>query len=399
MPTEHKANILIVDDHPAKRLALTAVLSDLGHNLFQADTGEEALRLAQERDYAVVLLDVQMPGMDGYQIAELLRSRKRSAHTPIIFITAYSQEDIEVLRGYGLGAVDFVFVPVATEILRAKVSAFIELAIMRQTLEAEIAERKRAAREIEQLNASLNVRAAQLEAANKELESFTYSVSHDLRSPLRAIGGFARILEEDHADKLDDEGRRVVKVIRDGAGQMGHLIDDLLDFSRFNRKPVAITDIDMNTLAKSAFREVEEHSAVRPPELRLSSLPKAQGEPALIRQVWINLLSNAVKYTSKRAAPVVEVSGHTDGPDRVYCVRDNGAGFDMRYHKKLFGIFQRLHSSEQYSGTGVGLAIVERVVSRHGGRVWAEGKVNEGAAFYFSLPSHLEPDMSAHQAV
>jgi two-component system, sensor histidine kinase and response regulator len=386
MPAEHKANILIVDDHPAKRFALTEVLSDLGHDLFQAATGEEALRLALERDYAVVLLDVQMPGMDGYRIAELLRGRQRSAHTPIIFITAYSHEDTEVLRGYALGAVDFVFAPVAPEVLRGKVSVFIELAIMRQALEAEIAERKRAAREIELLNASLNARAAQLEAANKELESFTYSVSHDLRSPLRAIDGFAHILEEDHAGKLDDEGRRVIQVIRDGAAKMGNLIDDLLAFSRFNRTPVSIVDIDMEALAKSAFGEVVHHSAARAPELRLSSLPRAQGEPALIRQVWLNLLSNAVKYTSKRADAVVEVSGYTEGADRIYCIKDNGAGFDMRHYKRLFGIFQRLHSPEQYSGTGVGLAIVERVVSRHGGRVWAEGKVNEGAMFCFSLP-------------
>lgn len=399
MPAEPRASILIVDDHPAKRFALTEVLTSLGHELCQASSGEEALRLAQARDYAVVLLDVQMPGMDGYQIAERLRGQPRSAHTPIIFITAYSHEDTEVLRGYALGAVDFVFAPVAPEILRAKVSVFIELAVMRQALEAEIAEGRRAAREIQSLNASLNARAAQLEAANKELESFTYSVSHDLRSPLRAIGGFAHILEEDHAGKLDEEGRRVIKVIRDGAAKMDSLIDDLLTFARFNRKPASMVDIDMDALARSAFGEVVDHSAARAPELRLSPLPKARGEPALIRQVWLNLLSNAVKYSSKRADAVVEVSGYTEGPERVYCVKDNGAGFDMRHYQRLFGLFQRLHNAEQYSGTGVGLAIVERVVSRHGGRVWAQSEPNEGAQFYFTLPdggARPEAGMSAH---
>lgn len=387
MQTDQKANILLVDDDPVKRLALTAVLEDLGHPIFQAGSAAETFRLALERDYAVVLLDVQMPGMDGFQIAEMLRSRRRSAQTPIIFITAYRHEDIEVLRGYSLGAVDYVFAPVIPNILRAKVSVFTELAVTRQNLQAEIAERKGAVREIGLLNTALNARAAQLEAANKELESFTYSVSHDLRVPLRAIDGYSNILEEEHSDKLDGEGRRVLQVIRDGAHKMGQLIDDLLAFSRLNRKPLAPVDIDMDRLAKTAFRELIETSGARAPELRLSGLPKAQGEAALIKQVWVNLLSNSIKYSSKSADPVVEVSGYTDGDDQVYRVKDNGAGFDMRYYERLFGIFQRLHAAEEFPGTGVGLAIVERVVSRHGGRVWAESKVNEGACFYFSLPN------------
>jgi two-component system, sensor histidine kinase and response regulator len=386
MPAE-KANILLVDDNPLKRIALTAVLEDLGHNIFQATSGQETLRLALQRDYAVVLLDVQMPDMDGFQIAELLRSRKRSAHTPIIFITAYNRADIEVMRGYSLGAVDYVFAPVVAEILRAKVAVFVELALMRQALEAEIAEGKRAAEEIERLNARLEARAAELEAANKELESFTYSVSHDLRAPLRAIDGFSHILEEEHSGGLGHEGRRVLGIVRDGAQKMSQLVEDLLAFSRHNRRPIAPVDIDMRELAEAVFRELLQNGAACAPELRLPRLPTAQGEPALIRQVWINLLSNAIKYSSKRPEPVVEVSGHADGAERIYCVKDNGAGFDMRFRDKLFGIFQRLHGAGEFPGTGVGLAIVERVVRRHGGRVWAEGKVNEGASFYFSLPA------------
>ena len=387
MPIEQKANILLVDDDPKKRLALTAVLEDLGHNIFQATSGQDALRLALQRDYAVVLLDVQMPDMDGFQIAELFRSRKRSAHTPIIFITAYNRADIEVMRGYSLGAVDYVFAPVVPDILRAKVAVFVELALMRQALEAEIAERKRSAEEIEWLNGRLEVRAAELEAANKELESFTYSVSHDLRAPLRAIDGFSRILTEEHAAGLDDEGRRVLRIVRDGAQKMSQLVEDLLAFSRFNRRPIAPVDIDMKELAEAVFWELLQNGAACVPELRLSQLPRAPGEPALIRQVWINLLSNAIKYSSKRSEPLVEVSGYADGAERIYCVKDNGAGFDMRFRDRLFGIFQRLHGPGEFPGTGVGLAIVERVVRRHGGRVWAEGKVNEGASFYFSLPA------------
>ncbi len=386
MTSEEKANILLVDDDSSKRLALGSVLEGRGYDLFIANSGREALRLLLERDYAVVLLDVQIPDMDGFEIAKLMRDHGQTRQTPIIFITAFDQGEIEVLRGYALGAVDYIFTPVNPEVLRAKVGAFVDLAVMRRRLETEIAERKRAAEEVNALNAELNQRAAELEAANKELDSFIYSVSHDLRAPLRAIAGYSRILEEDHAGKLDGEGRRLLKVVLDGSRNMEQLLDDLLTFSRFNREPVAAVEIDMGRLAQSVFGELIEPGAPRVPELRLSAPPKARGDPALIRQVWMNLLSNSIKYTGKHPRPVIEISGYTDGAGHVYCVKDNGAGFDMRHYDKLFGIFQRLHDAEQFSGSGVGLAIVERVIRRHGGRVWAEGKMGEGATFFFSLP-------------
>ena len=369
---DDQANILLVDDDPAKRLALTAVLESVGHNLVVAATGQEALRLLLQKDFAVVLLDVQMPDMDGFEIAKLMRDHGASRHTPIIFITAYGHGDIEVLRGYSLGAVDYIFTPVIPEILCAKVRVFIELDVMRKQLEAEIGQRKRA--------------AAELEAANKELESFTYSVSHDLRAPLRTIDGFSRVLEEDYADKLDEEGRRLLTLVRDGSQRMSQLIDDLLAFSRFGREPIRAVEFEMGALAQTVFSELTAQNAGRP-KLRLSVLPKAKGDPALIRQVWTNLLSNAIKYSAKRVEPVIEISGYTDGTEHVYRIKDNGAGFNMRYYEKLFGIFQRLHDEKEFPGTGVGLAIVQRVVSRHGGRIWAEGRVNEGAAFFFTLPT------------
>ena len=228
-------------------------------------------------------------------------------------------------------------------------------------------------------------RTAQLEASNKELESFSYSVSHDLRSPLRAIDGFARILEEDYGGKLDDEGRRLFRVVRDNSRKMGQLIDDLLEFSRLGRKPLSTTEVDMKRLVEQAFGELRTPDE-RPPGLAIEALPPARGDAVLLKQAWANLLGNAIKFSGKREAPVIEVTGHENGAENVYCVKDNGAGFDMRYYDKLFGVFQRLHSSAEFPGTGVGLAIVQRVVSRHGGRVWAEGKVGEGATFYFSLP-------------
>ena len=232
-----KVNILLVDDDPRKRLALAAILEGMGHNLSMAASGEEAFRLLMERDYAVVLLDMKMPDMDGYETAKLIRGHKLSAQTPIIFVTAYDRAEIEMLRGYSAGAADYIFAPVIPEILRAKINTFVELALMRYELSA--------------LNADLKQRAAQLETANKDLESFTCSVSHDLRAPLRAISGFSHILKDDHGHKLDDEGRRVLGVILDNSHNMTKLIDALLVFSRYNDTPVSRTEIDMTELAQT----------------------------------------------------------------------------------------------------------------------------------------------------
>ncbi|MGH8720372.1 MAG: sensor histidine kinase, partial [Burkholderiales bacterium] len=227
--------------------------------------------------------------------------------------------------------------------------------------------------------------AEQLEAANKELESFSYSVSHDLRSPLRAIDGFSRILLEDYAATLDAEGRRLLGVIRDNSRKMGELIDDLLEYSRLGRKPLANAAIDMKRLVDEVLAALPA-SGGSAPRLELGELPPARGDRTLLKQAWANLLANAVKFSSKREQPLIAVSGREDGAQCVYCVKDNGAGFDMRYHDELFSVFQRLHGADEFEGTGVGLAIVQRVIARHGGRVWAEGAVDAGAAFHFSLP-------------
>jgi PAS domain S-box-containing protein len=226
---------------------------------------------------------------------------------------------------------------------------------------------------------------AALRAANQELEAFSYSVSHDLRAPLRAIDGFSRIVQEDYADRLDAEGRRLLGVIRGNSRKMAQLIDDLLAYSRLGRRPLASAEVDMNRLCEEVLGELRE-SGARSSGVVLEALPAARGDATLLKQVLANLLANAVKFSGKRERPQIVVSGVENEFECVYCVQDNGAGFDMRYGDKLFKVFQRLHREDEFDGTGVGLAIVQRVVARHGGRVWAEGRPDEGAAFHFALP-------------
>ena len=254
----------------------------------------------------------------------------------------------------------------------------------------DVSEQKVAEQAIRELNVDLQMRANQLEAANKELESFSYSVSHDLRAPLRAIDGFTRIFEEDYGTAVDDEGRRLLKVIRDNSRRMGVLIDDLLAFSRLGRQSLSSEPIDMDAMVHAALAEIRSAGAHASAEVLVQALPGVRADPSLLRQVWINLLSNALKYSSTRAAPRIEIgflpaSGSEDYS--TYFVKDNGVGFDMRYYDKLFGVFQRLHGIDEFTGTGVGLAIVHRLITRHGGRVWAEAELDKGATFFFSLPT------------
>ncbi len=254
----------------------------------------------------------------------------------------------------------------------------------------DVSERKKGEEEILRLNDELESkvtqRTEQLEVLNKELESFTYSVSHDLRAPLRIIDGFSQIILEDYGEQLDASGKKNLNVIVNNAKRMGMLIDDLLNFSKVGKTQLRVSQVNMNSLVSETLEELRLSKIEIPNNIHIGELFSVKGDSALLKQVWMNLISNAIKYSAKKENPEINIGSYEDQGRVVYYVKDNGAGFDMLYSNKLFGVFQRLHKLDEFTGTGVGLALVQRIVTRHGGSVWAEGKVNEGATFFVALP-------------
>lgn len=383
----HISNILLVDDEQANLDALEAVLEGLGQNLIKASRGEQALKCVLERDFAVILLDVQMPGMSGIETAALIRARERSRTTPIIFLTGMMRTAEMVFSGYSAGAVDYLMKPLQGEVLRAKVAVFVELDSARYELEQEIAKRVRIAEQVSELNDALRQKNDDLLAANADLESFCHSVSHDLRMPLRHIHSYASMLEVSAGSKLNSEERRHVHTVQKAAMRMTRLIDDLLAFSRIGRAAMHRQRIHMDDLIDETFQELGPDLSDRHIDWQRHTIPDTVGDPQLMKQVWVNLLANAVKYTRPRDPAKIEIGADVADNEIVYYVRDNGVGFNMQYADRLFGVFQRLHAEKDFEGTGVGLANVRRIVQRHGGRTWAEGVEGSGATVYFSLPA------------
>ncbi len=508
-----KQKILIVDDKKENLIVLEKVLQALDVDIVKAESGNDALKATLNHDFALAILDVQMPEMDGYELAEYLRNEEKTKHLPMIFLSAVYSDDYHVFRGYEAGAVDFVTKPYNPYYLVSKVNIFLQLdkqkhellekieleksknylesilmsvndsiivlsldGVMKTVNKAalslwgyknkemigskirklfetdiyttwlnsikdynvslgksnfsfkkveaniitkdnnkipalisgsallnrngdvqgavlvavDISERKIAEMKIKQMNEELEERVKertlQLEISNKDLEAFSYSVSHDLRTPLRAISGFANALYKKYFDVCDDEGKRLINVIIDSASKMGCLIDDILAFSRLGRKEVVKNLIDLNPLFTEAFDELTNLITDRQIEFKLSKLPSVNADASLIKHVITNLLANAVKFTQTKEHAVIEVGCQKTEDKIVYYVKDNGVGFNMEYADKLYNVFQRLHTDREFEGTGVGLAIAYKILQRHGGIIWAEAEVNNGATFYFSLP-------------
>jgi PAS domain S-box-containing protein len=406
-------------DQARAAAAITAMMSFIDHAMtliaeeYLHTKQEDRFRLLVEsvRDYAIFMLDADgkvaswnrgARGLKGYDAHEIIGKHfsafypaadvERGKPREVLRIASvegkYEEEGWRVRKDGSLFWANVLITAVRSG--QGKLLGFAK--VTRDLSERRRAEeaRERIEAELRDLVARLGDRSAQLERANAELDGFTYSVSHDLRAPLRAIDGFARVLLEDYAPQLDDDAKRVTGIICKNTQKMGQLIDDLLSFSRLGRQEMRATSLDMAGLVRKAAAEVLEPG--RPIELRVGELPPAQGDPALVQQVWLNLLSNAFKYTRGRSPAIVEVTGEARTDEIVYAVKDNGVGFDEQYRKKLFGVFQRLHTASEFEGTGVGLALVQRIVQRHGGWVNAEGKLGEGATFSFALPSKEGPN-------
>jgi two-component system sensor histidine kinase/response regulator len=380
-----KVTILIIDDRQANIFALEKLLEKPDRIFLQATDGKAGLKLALDNDIDLILLDVQMPEMDGFEVAQILKSNKRTKDIPIIFASAEKKERSSVMKGFEEGAIDYLSKPLDPELTKAKVSVLLQVQIQKKQLMEKNISLEKAEMQIKLLNASLQQNLQQIEAANKELESFSYSVSHDLRAPLRSILGYTQVLEEDYIDKLGADAKQVLGIIRQNAVRMNALINDLLEFSRLGKQELQKSEVNTEKLVEHTLQQISA-STRHEAEVRINPLMPAFADYSLLNQVWLNLLSNAIKYSSKKEKPVVEIGSHKEKNEVVFYVRDNGTGFNMEYVHKLFGVFQRLHKAEEFEGTGVGLALVQRIVNRHGGRVWAEGKINEGATFYFSLP-------------
>jgi hypothetical protein len=363
------ARLLIVDDEAAQLRALCDTLQLEGYVTQGFSTGKEALASLRAGEFELLLTDLMMPEMDGITLIDA--AKKIDPAIGALVMTGHGTIDTAVRAMQG-GALDYILKPFKLNVILPVISRALDV----QRLKRENAE----------LHLREKQQSAELAAAYHDLEAFSYSISHDLRAPLRSMDGFAAILESDFAEQLGEEGRRILGIIRGGSQKMDELIVSLLEFSRVGRSALQFDSVDMTLLADAAANEVRAQYLGPDPQIEIADLPAVQADPVVIRQVWCNLIGNALKYSAKRAIPKVSVSGRIDNGEAIYQVEDNGAGFDMRYADKLFGVFQRLHKSEDFSGTGVGLAIVQRIITRHGGRIWAKGSPDAGACFQFALP-------------
>jgi two-component system, sensor histidine kinase and response regulator len=368
------ARILVVEDDRVLALHLAETLDDLGYTVAGTATrGEEAIDLAQRLHPQLILMDVGLAGdIDGIAAAETIRDEH---DVPVVFLTAHADDDT-LQRATHSDASAFLVKPLKAPDLRC----VIEIALHKHAADVRLRENER------WLESTLQQRTAALESANRELEAFNYSVAHDLRAPLRGIDSFSQLLVEKYSKQLDDEALSYLNRVRASAARMSQLIDALLSLAQVGRGELQPIDLDFSYLVQSVASEIAAANPERKVRVAITPGMRAHGDPRLVRIVMVNLLENAWKFTARRQRGAVEVGPCQNTVQPTYFVRDNGAGFDPAYASRLFAAFQRLHADREFPGTGIGLAIVHRVVSRHGGAVWADSRPEQGATFYFSLP-------------
>lgn len=404
---------MLVDDREDNLLSIETVLEQDGYRFAKATSGRQVLKLLlSDFDYALILMDVQMPNLNGFETASLIYERDRLRHIPIIFITANNYGDENLFKGYRAGAVDYIYKPVNPDLLRAKVSVFVELyrknqrllaqeqklVAINRNLELEIAERIASEQKVTELNTRLLENIARLESANKDLDLFAFMASHDLQAPLRKIRMFSDRLLASAATGMSGESKLYLSRIQEVSRRMQDLINDILRFSKISAEKQSFEEVDMNAVIRDVLSEMEGTIREKGAEVSVETLPLLPASTVLMGPLFSNLISNALKYTRKNETPRVriryeeaEAISLTPGKEpetrygRIY-IEDNGIGFDQKYAEQIFDMFRRLHSNAEYEGTGIGLALCKKIVDMHRGFISAIGKPGEGAVFIVSLP-------------
>lgn len=407
-----RIKILLVDDKENNLLSMESVLWQDGYQLVKATSGKDALKiLLKEMDFTLILMDVEMPELNGFETASMIYQRDKLRHIPIIFITAHSYGDDNMFKGYRAGAVDYIYKPVQPELLRAKVAIFAELyrkthQLMQQedkltkinkSLEIEIKDRILSEEKVNELNKQLLENIHQLESINKELDRFAYMASHDLQEPLRKIRIFSERIGMKYSGELDSEGKSYIDKMQSACERMQNLINDILAFSKLNVEKEVMVFSDINSIIEEVLVDMEMEIQEKNAKVEVERIPKLNVHPRLIKPLFQNLISNSLKYSRKEIAPVVKISAKLDEPLRApdpnqvgkFCrinVEDNGVGFEQEYAEQVFTMFKRLHVGSEYEGTGIGLAICKKIVEQHKGFISVKSAVNEGSTFIISLP-------------
>ena len=403
---DERVNVLIVDDHEESLLAMRAVLESLEENLVLCNSGEQALRELLKREFAVIILDVRLPGLDGFDIAAIIRERPSSSNTPIIFLTGLSKEEPQVSRGYSLGAVDYLIKPIDAHILKAKVRVFVDLFkktekvrrqteqifLLREREREQVRERERLAIErrilVQEKEAAeaLARKAAELQRSNAELKQFAYIASHDLQEPLRTITSFCELLRSECEGKLSSNADEYIRFLSSAAKRMTALIKGLLEHSRIGNVTKA-AKLNCGSVVKEVLSDLAASIAESKSRIEVGKLPTLIGNDSEFRLLFQNLISNAIKFRSKERTPVIKIAAEKGNGGWTFSVKDNGIGIEEQLDRRIFDMFQRGRSQREYEGTGIGLAHCRKIVELYGGKIWVESKPGKGSTFYFSIPT------------
>ncbi len=385
-----QVNILAVDDRPANLLALESFLQSSTVNVIKAKSGNEALARLLEMEFACALLDVNIPDIDGFELASIIRKDELTKHLPIIFVSGHRKGEGDVFKGYEMGAVDYLMKPLDPIIVRSKVNVFADLyrkEVARRQAEAELRKaRDELERRVEERTFELTEQAEELARSNRELAQFAFVSSHDLKEPTRMVSMYIQLLKAEYGDQLDSQGKSYLDFVIEGSTRMIRLIDDLLTYSRAGQgKGENHHTVDCTTVVKAAIENLSAAIAESRAEITIGTLPNIQISEVQFLQVFQNLIENAIKFRGKNV-PRIQIDAMEFQGEYQFRVRDNGIGIKSEYQSKIFEVFQRLHSREQFPGTGIGLAVCKKVIEVNGGKIWVESEQEEGATFVFTLP-------------